>query len=97
MSSVELTLFSYEVLGLIGRDGAGPHDLRRMVRARPHSSTGPARAATTSSRSDSQRSATWTARREPGKTRERTVYTLTEKGLDALRAWAATPDAVHTR
>jgi hypothetical protein len=33
------------------------------------------------------------ARREPGKTRERTVYTLTEKGLDALRAYADTPAA----
>jgi DNA-binding PadR family transcriptional regulator len=31
------------------------------------------------------------ARKEPGKTRERTVYTLTDKGLDALRAWAREP------
>jgi DNA-binding PadR family transcriptional regulator len=31
------------------------------------------------------------ARREPGRTRERTVYTLTEKGLEALREWAKTP------
>jgi DNA-binding PadR family transcriptional regulator len=31
------------------------------------------------------------ARKEPGKTRERTVYTLTDKGLDALREWARTP------
>jgi DNA-binding PadR family transcriptional regulator len=31
------------------------------------------------------------ARKEPGKTRERTVYTLTDKGLDALRAYALTP------
>jgi len=31
------------------------------------------------------------ARNEPGKTRERTVYTLSSKGLDALRAWAGTP------
>src|SRR6202007_2263531 len=31
------------------------------------------------------------ARKEPGKTRERTVYTLTEKGLGALREWARTP------
>jgi DNA-binding PadR family transcriptional regulator len=31
------------------------------------------------------------ARREPGKTRERTVYTLTDKGLDALRVYAETP------
>jgi DNA-binding PadR family transcriptional regulator len=29
--------------------------------------------------------------KEPGKTRERTVYTLTEKGLDALREYARTP------
>ena len=31
------------------------------------------------------------ARREPGKTRERTVYTLTDAGLDALREYARTP------
>jgi len=31
------------------------------------------------------------ARREPGKTRERTVYSLTEKGLEALRSYARTP------
>ncbi len=31
------------------------------------------------------------ARKEPGKTRERTVYTLTDKGLQALREWARTP------
>jgi DNA-binding PadR family transcriptional regulator len=31
------------------------------------------------------------ARKEPGKTRERTVYSLTEKGLEALREWARTP------
>ena len=31
------------------------------------------------------------ARKEPGKTRERTVYTLTDKGLDALHEYARTP------
>ena len=31
-----------------------------------------------------------TARKEPGKTRPRTVYTLTDKGLEALSAWART-------
>jgi DNA-binding PadR family transcriptional regulator len=30
------------------------------------------------------------ARKEPGKTRERTLYTLTDKGLDALREHAET-------
>ena len=33
-------------------------------------------------------------RTEPGRTRPRTVYSLTEQGLDALRAWAATPVTV---
>ena len=31
------------------------------------------------------------ARKEPGKTRQRTVYTLTDKGLEALREYASTP------
>ena len=34
------------------------------------------------------------ARSEPGRTRQRTVYTLTDKGLEALREWARTPVAV---
>ena len=90
MSSTELTLFSYEVLGLIGRGGAGPHDLRRMVRrGRFFDWAGESRYYV-----EPKRLATLgylEARREPGRTRQRTVYTLTEKGLDALRAWAATP------
>jgi hypothetical protein len=28
----ELSLFSYEILGLVGRAGAGAHDLRGMAR-----------------------------------------------------------------
>jgi DNA-binding PadR family transcriptional regulator len=31
------------------------------------------------------------ARKEPGKTRERTVYSLTDRGLEALREYARTP------
>jgi len=31
MASTELSLFSYELLGLVGRRGAGPHDLLRMA------------------------------------------------------------------
>jgi DNA-binding PadR family transcriptional regulator len=31
------------------------------------------------------------ARKEPGKTRDRTVYALTDRGLEALRDWARTP------
>ena len=32
MSRDELGLFSYEVLGLVGRTGAGPHDLLQMAK-----------------------------------------------------------------
>ena len=52
-------------------------------------STGPVRASTTSSPSGSPSSDIW-RRVEPGKTRQRTVYTLTDKGLEALAAWART-------
>ena len=31
MSSDELSMFSYEILGLVGRGGAGAHDLLRMA------------------------------------------------------------------
>ena len=90
MSSDELTLFSYEVLGLVGRNGAAPHDLLRMARrGRMLDWAGeslyyvePKRLA---------RLGYLAARKEPGQTRERTVYTLTDKGLDALAAWARTP------
>jgi DNA-binding PadR family transcriptional regulator len=34
------------------------------------------------------------AHKAPGKTRARTVYTLTDQGLDALREWARTPARV---
>jgi DNA-binding PadR family transcriptional regulator len=34
------------------------------------------------------------ARTEPGRTRPRTVYTLTDKGLEALREYARTPVTV---
>jgi DNA-binding PadR family transcriptional regulator len=86
----ELTLFSYEILGLVGRDGAGPHDLLRMAqRGRFLAWAGESQYYVEPKRL--ARLGYLAARKEPGKTRERTVYTLTEKGLDALRAWAQTP------
>jgi DNA-binding PadR family transcriptional regulator len=86
----DLTLFSYEILGLVGRNGAGPHDLRQMARdgrildwaGESQYYTEPKRLAELGYLG---------ARREPGKTRPRTVYTLTEKGLAALREYARTP------
>src|SRR5919108_4000810 len=90
MSSREMSLFSYEILGLVGQGGAGAHDLLRMARhgrildwaGESQYYTEPKRLA---------KLGYLDARREPGKTRERTVYTLTDKGLDALGEYARTP------
>jgi DNA-binding PadR family transcriptional regulator len=90
MSSERLTLFSYEILGLVGRTGAGPHDLRQMIRrGRIYDWAGESRYYTEPKRL--ARLGYLRATRTPGRTRDRTVYTLTDKGLDALRTWARTP------
>jgi len=90
MSSDELTPFSYVVLTLVGSQGAGPHDIVQMMRqgrvywaaSESHYYAEPKRLA---------RLGYLTAEKQPGRTRERTHYRLTESGRDALRAWAATP------
>jgi PadR family transcriptional regulator, regulatory protein AphA len=90
LSSAELSLFSYEILGLVGRNGAGPHDLRGMVRRGRMLDW----AGESQYYAEPKRLAQLgylAARKEPGKTRERTVYTLTDKGLAALREYARTP------
>jgi DNA-binding PadR family transcriptional regulator len=88
----ELSLFSYEVLGLVGPNGAGAHDLLQMARhgrildwaGESQYYVEPKRLA---------KLGYLATHAEPGKTRPRTVYTLTGKGLEALNAWART--AVH--
>ena len=90
LSSDELNIFSVEILGLVGREGAGPHDLRGMVRrGRFFDWAGESRYY-----SEPKRLAKLgylEARKEPGKTRERTVYSLTAKGHEALREYGRTP------
>ena len=89
LSSGELGLFSYEILGLVGRGGAGAHDLLRMARAgRMLDWAGESQYYVEPKRL--ARLGYLEARKEPGKTRERTVYSLTDKGLDALREHART-------
>jgi DNA-binding PadR family transcriptional regulator len=84
-----LTLFSYEVLGLVGRTGAGAHDLLRMAqRGRMLAWAGESQYYTEPKRL--ARLGYLAARAEPGKTRERTVYTLTDKGEQALADYART-------
>jgi DNA-binding PadR family transcriptional regulator len=86
----ELSLFSYEILGLVGSGGAGAHDLLRMARrGRILAWAGESQYYVEPKRLAGL--GYLEARKAPGKTRERTVYTLTAKGLDALRAYAQTP------
>jgi DNA-binding PadR family transcriptional regulator len=90
VSSPELSLFSYEILALVGRDGAGPHDLLLMARqGRMLAWAGESQYYTEPKRL--AKLGYLSARKEPGKTRERTVYALTDKGLHALRNYASTP------
>lgn len=90
MESSELSLFSVEVLGLVGHQGAGPHDLRRLVqRGRMLAWAGESQYYTEPKRL--AKLGYLAAHKEPGATRQRTVYTLTAKGLEALRDYAERP------
>ena len=96
MSSSELGLFSYEILGLVGRGGAGAHDLLQMARrGRMLDWAGESQYYVEPKRL--AKLGYLEARREPGKTRERTVYTLTDKGSKFLEKLTETWDElVHS-
>jgi PadR family transcriptional regulator AphA len=88
-----LTSFSYVILALVGRGGAGPHDIVRMMRegaifwttSESHFYAEPKRLAELGFLQ---------AHKEPGQTRPRTHYELTDKGRQALREWLARPAAM---
>jgi DNA-binding PadR family transcriptional regulator len=89
MVDTELSIFSYEILGLVGREGAAPHDLLRLAKhGRMLAWAGESQYYTEPKRL--AKLGYLRARKEPGRTRERTVYSLTDKGLDALREYAET-------
>ena len=85
-----LSPFSYVILALVGRNGAGPHDLARMMRegqavwdsARSQYYAEPKRL---------ERLGYLESTKQPGQTTERTHYTLTDRGSEALREWLAQP------
>jgi PadR family transcriptional regulator, regulatory protein AphA len=86
----ELSLFSYEIMGLVGSGGAGAHDLLQMARrGRILDWAGESQYYVEPKRLAGL--GYLEARSEPGRTRPRTVYTLTGKGLEALRDYARTP------
>ena len=90
MQIADLSLFSYEILALVGRQGAGAHDLLRMAkRGRVLAWAGESQYYTEPKRLT--KLGYLSARKEPGRTHERTVYALTDAGLAALREYAETP------
>ena len=93
MSSTGLNPLSYLVLALVGRGGAGPHDLVEMMRlgGRLFWAAAPSKLYAEPKRL--QALGYLHAARAPGRTRDRTVYSLTAAGEDALRAWIAQPSS----
>lgn len=90
MATADLTPFSYAVLTLVGRNGAGPHDLVRMARqGRVYWSAAESQYYAEPKRLE--RLGYLRAEKRPGRTRERTHYTLTDSGRAALMEWAAEP------
>lgn len=90
MSRDSLTLISYTVLVLVGRGGAGPHDLVRMMRqGRIYHAAAESQYYAEPKRLE--RLGLLRSRKEPGRTRERTIYELTDAGVEALRAWMDEP------
>jgi DNA-binding PadR family transcriptional regulator len=78
------------VLTLVGRGGAGAHDLRRMAESgRIYGEWAPSQWYAEPKRL--ARLGYLDARTEPGRTRERTHYTLTDRGVEALREWMREP------
>jgi DNA-binding PadR family transcriptional regulator len=89
--SRELTPLSYVVLALVGRDGAAPHDLVRMARGGQRLYYAGAASKIYEQPKRLERLGYLRSEKRPGKTRERTYYTLTDEGLAALREWLARP------
>jgi PadR family transcriptional regulator, regulatory protein AphA len=91
--SRELTPLSCVVLALVGRDGAAPHDLVRMARGGQRLYYAGAASKIYEQPKRLERLGYLRSEKRPGKTRQRTHYTLTDKGLAALREWLGRPSA----
>jgi PadR family transcriptional regulator AphA len=89
--SRDLTGLSYVVLDLIGRNGAGPHDLVQMARRGQRLYWAGAESKIYAQPKRLEELGYLTSEKMPGKTRERTHYRLTDKGVRAVREWLALP------
>ena len=82
---------SYVAMALIGESGASPHDLVDMHRRGATIYYAVAESKLYAEPKRLEAMGYVRSRKAPGKTRERTVYTLTRKGTAALRRWAVLP------
>ncbi len=94
MSNSRLTPFSYCVLALVGRDGAGPHDLARMMRAQGGLYWTAAESQWYAEPKRLERFGLLRSSRRPGRTTPRTHYELTDQGAAALREWIGQPSSL---
>jgi DNA-binding PadR family transcriptional regulator len=89
--STDLTGLSYVVMNLIGRNGAGAHDLVQMARRGQRLYWAGAESKIYAEPKRLEKLGYLTSKKMPGKTRERTHYRLTAKGVRALQEWLALP------
>jgi DNA-binding PadR family transcriptional regulator len=89
----KLTPFSYAVLVLVGEGGAGAHDLVRMMREGQHVFWAASASQWYAEPKRLAELGLLHAEKTPGRTHERTHYTLTDEGRAALREWLAEPTA----
>lgn len=90
MSSPRLSPLSYVLLTLVGEHGAGPHDIKlAMDRGRLYWTAAPSQFYAETKRLAGL--GLLAAEKTAGQTGQRTHYTLTDAGRDALRAWVRTP------
>jgi DNA-binding PadR family transcriptional regulator len=89
----KLTPFAYAVLVLVGEGGAGAHDLVRMMREGQHLFWAASASQWYAEPKRLAELGLLHAERTPGRTHERTHYTLTAAGRAALREWLAEPSA----
>lgn len=78
------------ILGLVGEGGEGAHDLAQILRRGVvHYAIAPSQVYAEPKRLE--RLGFLSVREEPGKTTSRKVYSLTDRGREALREWASQP------
>jgi PadR family transcriptional regulator, regulatory protein AphA len=91
MADAHLTPFSYVILLLVGSGGAAPHDLLRMHRQGNWIYWTAAESRFYAEPKRLEQLGYLDAHRQPGKTTDRTVYTLTDRGRRAISRWLAEP------